>query len=221
MKTISGGVITVLLIILPVSGAVAQEYQNVSGVVTTFSNYPVKKAKVFSEKTGETVYTDSAGSFSVKSIKEDRLSISASGFEKRVVEVKNKNVYEVDLIFVDNESNFRQATEGGHISADVLRKAMNDSVLANKRDFAKYNSIYELVSSEIYNVRVNGKSILSTKMRSFDTTPEVLLVVNDRIVSDISFVDPGWVRSIELIDDVRSSMYGSMGANGVLRIILK
>jgi hypothetical protein len=221
MKTISGGVIVVLMVLLPVFDTVAQEYKNVSGVVTTFRNYPVYNVKVVSAKTGETVYTDSLGTFSVKSVKEDRLSVSASGFEKREVEVKRKNVYEVDLVYIDNESNFRKATEGGHISADALRKAMNESVIANKKDFAKYNSIYELVSGEVYNVRVNGKSILSTKVRSFDSSPEVLLVVNDRIVSDISYVEPGWVRSIELVDDVRASMYGSMGANGVLRIILK
>jgi hypothetical protein len=58
-------------------------------------------------------------------------------------------------------------------------------------------------------------------MRSLDPSPPVLLVVDDKIVQDISFLDPSWVRSIELIDDVRTTMYGSMGANGVLRILLK
>jgi hypothetical protein len=46
-------------------------------------------------------------------------------------------------------------------------------------------------------------------------------VVDDKVVSDISFIDPNWVRSVELIDDVRATMYGSMGANGILKITLK
>lgn len=221
MKKISGRVVAIILLLLPVLVISAQEDKSVSGFVTTFRNYPLSNVKVVSSKSGETVYTDSAGAFTVKAVKEDHLLISASGFEKKEVRVKNKNNYVIDLIYIDSESNFRNATGNGHISADALRKAMNDSILANKRDYSGYNSIYELVSSEVYDVRVKGNSIQSTKMRSFDTSPEVLLVVDDRIVSDISYINPAWVRSIELIDDVRSTMFGSMGANGVLWIMLK
>ena len=51
--------------------------------------------------------------------------------------------------------------------------------------------------------------------------PQVLLVVDDKIVSDISFIDTEYIRSIEFIDDVGTTLYGSMGANGVLKIYLK
>ena len=46
-------------------------------------------------------------------------------------------------------------------------------------------------------------------------------VVDDKIVSDISYIDTEYVKSIELIDDVGTTMYGAMGANGVLKITLK
>jgi hypothetical protein len=77
-----------------------------------------------------------------------------------------------------------------------------------------------LVASEFYNLRVNGTSVVNTKRRSFGSQ-QVLYVVNDRIVPDISFVLTNDIKKIEFIDDVGATLYGSMGANGVLKITLK
>jgi hypothetical protein len=68
---------------------------------------------------------------------------------------------------------------------------------------------------------VKGNLIINTRVRSFDSTPEVLLVVDNKIVSDISYIDTHYVRSVEFVDDVGTSMYGSKGANGVIKIYLK
>lgn len=46
-------------------------------------------------------------------------------------------------------------------------------------------------------------------------------MVDNKIVSDISFVNPTYVKTIEFIDDVGATMYGLSGANGVLKITLK
>ncbi len=220
MKTKTAG-FAALIMLLMNTGIEAQNYKTVSGNVTTFQNYPLNNVKVFSRKSGETVYTDSEGRFSVKSYYGDLLLLSASGFEGKEIKVRKKDSYNVDMVYIDSELAFNRATGDKHISEIDLRKAMNDRTRANQHDFSKYGSIYELVSSEVYNVRIKGNTIVNTKMRSLDPSPPVLLVVDDRIVSDISFLDPNWVRSIELIDDVRTTMYGSMGANGVLRILLK
>ena len=221
MKTkVVGSLIFLGLFQLSSIGA-EQDNKVVSGIITSFRNYPLNNVKVLSSKTGESVNTDKSGVFSVKCQKGDLLVISASGFESQEVKVKRKDLYNIDLIYIDSEANFNKATTNGHISADILSKALADKVNSNKRDYSKYNSIYQLISSEIYDVRVKGNTIVNTKIRSLDSSPPVLLVVDDRIVPDISFVDPSWVKSIELIDDVRTTMYGSMGANGVLRIVLK
>lgn len=221
MKTKLTGSFAALIVLLLSAGVVAQDFKKVSGIITAFQNYPLNKVKVLAQKSGETAYSDSAGKFSVNCLKEDVLVIYASGFQRKEIRVKKRDLYSIDLVFIGSETGFERATSGGHISAENLRKAINDSVLAGRHDFSKYNSIYDLISSEVYNVRVKGNTIVNTKMRSFDASPQVLLVVDDRIVQDISFVDPGWVKSIEFIDDVRTSAYGVMGANGVLRILLK
>ncbi len=221
MKTKTACCFAALVMLLVSTGVEAQNYRTVSGIVTTFQNYPLNNVRVLAKRSGEIVFTNSEGRFSVNSLKGDLLIISAGGFERKEFKVKKKDFYNIDMVYVDSETAFNRATGEEHISAQDLQKAIAEKVAATRHDFSKYNSIYELISSEVYNVRVKGSTIVNTKMRSLDPSPPVLLVVDNRIVSDISFLDPTWVRSVELIDDVGATMYGSMGANGVLRITLK
>jgi hypothetical protein len=199
----------------------AQDLRSVSGVVTSFRNIPLNNAKVFAGKSGEIALTDSSGAFTVKCLKKDILTVSASGFNVKKQKVRKDSFYNINLAYEDNVKNFNDAVSHGHISGEALKNALLNTGPANAKDYSKYKSIYEAISSEIYNVRVNGTTILNTKVRSFDRTPEVLLVVDDKVVRDISYINPDYVKSIEFIDDVGTTMYGAMGANGVIKITLK
>jgi hypothetical protein len=167
------------------------------------------------------VYTDSSGVFSIRCAPKDLLAVSAAGFRERKIKTGNEEFYKVDLSYTDNETNFRAATGKGHISAEKLRNSIMTRASGNEKDYSRYKSIYELISSEIYNVRVKGTSVVNTKVRSFDASPQVLFVVDGVIVSDISYINPDYVKDIEFIDDVGTTLYGSKGANGVLKITLK
>ncbi len=203
------------------SGAEAQEKTSVSGIVTSFKLYPLFKVKVVAAKSGEVTYTDSAGRFTIPVLKKDVLTAAADGFSEKNVKVRNKKVYSIDLLYKDSEANYNKAVNAGHISEGALRKAVFDSQSVNKRDYSRYTTIYELIENEIYNVSVRGTGIYNKKIRSFDATPQVLYVVDNKIVPDISFVAPNYVETIEFIDDVGATMYGVSGANGVIRITLK
>lgn len=202
-------------------GLNAQDLRTVSGIVTSFRTIPLKNATVFAIKSRNSVLTDSTGRFSIECDQKDILRISASGFVNRNQKVGDESTYKIDLSYVDNIKNFNEAIDAGHISEKVLRDALFKEESRNAKDYSKYHNIYELVASEIYNVRVKGNTVVNTKIRNFDTTPEVLLVVDNKIVRDISFVSTDDVKSVEFIDDVSASIYGSMGANGVLKITLK
>jgi hypothetical protein len=199
----------------------AQDLRSVSGVITSFKTIPLKRVTVTSLKAGESAITDSAGTFSVKCFTKDVLKVSANGFIEKKQKIKAGSAYKIDLIYKDNVKNFNDAVSHGHISDEVLKKAIFSEESKNIKDYSKYKTIYELIASEIYNVRVKGNTIVSTKRVSLNSNPVVLLVVDEKIVSDISYIDPGYVKSIEFIDDVGTTLYGSMGANGVLKITLK
>jgi len=70
-------------------------------------------------------------------------------------------------------------------------------------------------------VRMDGTSVYNNKVKSMNSNPLVLYVVDNKIVTDISYINPTYVRSIEFLEDANTTMYGSQGANGVLKIYLK
>ncbi len=201
--------------------AVAQVTKPVSGIVTSFKQVPLNKVKVIAVKSGKVAYTDSKGWFVLQCFEKDILKVSASGFEDRKIRVGKQNIYTIDLLYKDNVDNFNNAITNGHITENALRQAINTEKLKNVKDYSTYNSIYELISSEIYEVRVKGNSVYNKKIRSFNSNPQVLYVVDGKVVSDISFVIPAYVTKIEFIDDVGATMWGVLGANGVLKITLK
>jgi len=206
------------------AGLAAQRFQDlrtVTGVITAFKTVPLNKVRISAVKSGESVYTNSAGIFSIKCTDKDLIVISAAGFRERKIKVGIQKKYKVDLSYTDNETNFNEATAHGHISPDLLRQSIITKASRNEKDYSRYQTIYELISSEIYNVRVKGSSVVNTKVRSFDSNPQVLYVVDNVIVSDISYINPEYVKAIEFIDDVGTTLYGSKGANGVLKITLK
>jgi hypothetical protein len=221
MKSKSGLIIAVILILFSTIEAISQENIEVSGIVSCFNQIPLNNVKVAAVKSGAVTYTDSIGRFSLKCLDKDVLLFSAAGFENRKVKFGKDRTIVTDLMYKDNPANFNEAVSKRHIEEDVLRKSIEDYKLKNVKDFSKYNSIYELISSELYDVSVKGTSVYNKKIRSMDANPQVLYVVDEKITSDISYVNPTYVKSIEFIDDVGATMYGSKGANGVIKITLK
>ncbi len=214
-------ILATLLLILVLNPAYSQDKIRISGVVTSFKTIPLNNVLVVSSKTGETAKTDSTGMFSLLCMKKDVLKVSASGFIPRKQKVKGESLYKIDLIYRGDPGSSNEAISNGHIAERVLKDALTSGQGKRVKDYSKYKSVYEAIAGEIYNVRVQGNTIVNTKRKSFDMNPQVLLVVDDKIVSDISFIDTEYIRSIEFIDDVGTTLYGSMGANGVLKIYLK
>jgi hypothetical protein len=221
MKSKLVRIIPLFLFIIAESEVVAQEMKPVSGIVTSFKMIPLNKVKVIAEKSGKVAYTDSTGRFALQCFEKDNLKVTASGFKDRNIKVGKQNTYAIDLPYSDNVNNFNYAVNNGHIKEKVLRQAIDSIQLKNVKDYSKYTSIYELINSEIYEVSVKGNGIFNKKIRSMNLSPQVLYVVNDRVVTDISFVNTSDVKTIEFIDDVGTTMWGMQGANGVLKITLK
>ena len=201
--------------------AYAQDLRTVSGIVSSFKTIPLNNVKIDALKAGETSFTDSSGMFSIKCYSNDVLKVAASGFGEKKVKTRKESVYKIDLVYNDNINNFNDAVSNGHISSELLKNAILKEELKNAKDYSKYKSIYELIASEIYSVTVDGNLVYNKKIKSLDGTPEVLIVVDDKIVRDISYINPAYVKSVEFVEDVGATMYGSMGANGVLKITLK
>jgi hypothetical protein len=221
MKRFFFALLSILMFLVFTGEAKTQDKKSVTGIVTSFKKVPLNKVKVTTSKAGEVSYTDSQGQFSIQVTDKDALTFTAPGFEDRKIKISKESTYIIDLQYKDNKTNFNAAVSNGVISEDALNQGISAAKLKNVKDYSSYSSIYELISSELYEVRVTNNVVYNKKIKSFEQNPKVLYVVDDKIVNDISFVTPMYVRSIEFIDDVGATMYGSMGANGVLKIYLK
>jgi hypothetical protein len=221
MKTKCFFLITFLILSFSGYQAEAQATREITGIVTSFKRIPLNNVRIHALKSGNTQVTDSSGWFNINCSDKDNLIFSASGFTEKKIKISKKTIYQVDLNYIFSESSFEKAIQNKHIKPVVLEKLISENNKKKEKDYSKYTSIYELIDVEIYDVRVSGTSVYNNKIKSMNLNPQVLYVVDDKIVTDISYINPTYVKSIEFVDDVGATMYGVMGANGVLKITLK
>ena len=83
-----------------------------------------------------------------------------------------------------------------------------------------YTDIYEYLRGKVPGVEIVGTSI---RIRGINTTgnTDALIILDGMEVSDISDVNPLDVKSVEVLKDAASTMYGMRGANGVVIIKTK
>lgn len=85
-----------------------------------------------------------------------------------------------------------------------------------------YRDIYELIEGKCPGVVVEGKSITIRGKNSINSGTEPLILVDGNPQSNIDWVNPNDVKSIDVLKDAGSTaIYGSRGANGVILINLK
>ena len=91
-------------------------------------------------------------------------------------------------------------------------------------DFSQYTNIYDLLRGRIAGVTVQSNGdIIVRGVNSINLSSAALIVI-DGIPSDKSMlqsISPTNVKSINVIKDGSSAIYGSRGANGVVVIETK
>ena len=155
------------------SGA-AQGIKHISGIVTTFRDIQLNNTKVTALKSKEITLTDSLGLFALRCSEKNVLIVTASGFFKKEIRVKKQDKYTIDLIFNNSETGFNDAVKNGHIAKDVLPKAISLKPFQRKKNYSRYRDIYGLIRNEIYNVRGDVTSVLTTKALSLYVSPQFL-----------------------------------------------
>ncbi len=193
----------------------------ISGIVTSFNRIPLNKVSVTSLKTGYSASTDSLGRFSINAMPDDILLFSASGFIPRKIKIRNKTRVFVNLKYAFTDKSRKEAIENGHITAFALDAVLSKYPGKDIKDYSRYQTIYELIRDEFRTLRVEGTNVYNTQAISFSMSQQVTYVVDNIVVTDISFVRPSEVRKIELINGPEAVEWGVRGANGVLRIFLQ
>lgn len=211
------------LAIVLISTSLCAQERMLHGMITTFDSIPLIGASVKVQSTKQVVLTDSLGNFAVSCNNDDKLKVYAHGFYNQKVKLTGKIKFAaINLKLKPGEKSREVAIGYGYVSdADKLNAiaALNSADF----DYTRYDNIYEIIQSSFSGVQVENGEIIIRGVSSFQLSSAALIVV-DGVISEssiLSTIRPIDVKSINVIKDGSSAIYGSRGANGVVIIDTK
>jgi len=209
-------------LIVSCSISFAQE-KKIRGVVTTFETIPVVGAEIIVKSSEQVVKTDTLGRFSVAVSSKDKLKVKANGFNTTNVKLNDKTkAVSVNLKLKPGEKGKAYAIGFGHVLDEEKLNAVAQ-LNTNDVDFSQYRTMQEAIQGRIPGVQYSGGGIIIRGNASI-SGPTYALIVIDGVTSDASSlnrINPSDVKSINVIKDGSSAIYGAKGANGVVVVETK
>lgn len=209
----------IVLLISSVSGLYAQD-KVVHGIINTLDSIPLIGAEITVKSSKQVVYTDTLGRFSVQSNAKDKLKIRADGFVNQNVNVSpNTKVVAVNLKMKPGDRN-REYQIGYGVTSDAFKTGAVDNLDRTESNFMRYDNMFDLLQSSFSGIQVVGGEIIIRGNQTFQGSNAALIVV-DGVVSDSGILNqlrPFDIKSVNIIKDGSSAVYGSRGANGVILI---
>ena len=169
--------------------------------------------------------SDSLGNFSIVCNEKDQIKIKPETFktESRKID-KHTDTLRINLVFMDTKKNRDIAVGYGYMKKEDLTFAAEHMQQENN-EYCSYTNIYELLVGKFPGVTVSGSSgsysVIIRGAQSMNASNEPLFVVDGAPAMDVSWLSPCNIRSISVIKDGMSSVYGVRGANGVILIETK
>jgi TonB-dependent SusC/RagA subfamily outer membrane receptor len=213
---------TIALIAIMVIGTMAAQSQTrvVHGQLSMFDSFTVQNVEVSSQKANATTMTDSQGQFSIVCEENDVILIKPKVFKKtkRKVGPETSSLF-IDLQFIDTPRNRELAIGYGYIAQADLTYGISCLERENI-DFCSYSNIFDLVRGQLAGVTVKGNDLyVRGGMNSFTPGSSMALyVVDNHPISDIDWIQPCQVKSINVLKDSNAAIYGVRGGNGVVLI---
>ena len=213
--------IIIILFCIFVSNLLLAQDHIIRGIVHTLEKIPLIGAEIKVKSTKQSVLTDTLGTFVVSCNSEDRLKVMARGFYTQNVKVSEEiKMVAVNLKLKPGEKHQEYAIGYGYISEKDRTNAVAGFNM-NNRTYSRYKDMYDLIRSQFSGVQItNGEVIIRGGSGSFQGSSAALIIV-DGVVSEsdiLKILRPIEVKSINVIKDGSSAVYGSRGANGVILI---
>ena len=213
---------------LSASYAYAQT-RSISGTVVDSQNVPVIGASVIvvGNNTMGTV-TDLDGKFSLNVPAGSSISVSFIGYETQVVAVGNQSVFNIVLA---EDTEFLEETVvigyGVQKKSDLTGAvaSVKDSDLANRSTVSPVQALQgKAAGVQIVNASgaPGANSGIQIRGYSSNSSTSPLMIVDGLKVSNINYLDPDNIASIEVLKDAASAaIYGIEAGNGVILVTTK
>ena len=197
----------------------------VHGILTAYNKYPVANIEVMAKKSKSTTRTDSLGHFSIVCNEKDQVKMKPETFKtvSRKID-KHTDTLRINLVFMDSKKNRDIAIGYGYMKKEDLTFAAENMQQENN-EFCNFPNIYELLKGKFPGVTVDGASgtyrVFIRGAQSINSNNEVLFVVDGSPSMNASGLFPCNIKSISVIKDGMTSIYGTQGSNGVILIETK
>ena len=214
--------ISIVAVFLFFSATSISQTRVVQGVLTAYNKYPVANIEVMAKKSKSSTMSDSLGNFSIVCNEKDQIKIKAKTFKavSRNID-KHTDTLRINLVFMDSKKNRDIAVGYGYMKEEDLTFAAEHMQQENN-EYCSYSNIYELLVGKFPGVTVSGSSgsysVIIRGAQSMNASNEPLFVVDGSPAMDVSGLSPCNIKSISVIKDGMSSIYGVRGANGVILI---
>ena len=198
----------------------------VQGVLTAYNKYPVANIEVSAKKSKATTLSDSLGNFSIVCKEKDQIKIKPETFKtvSRKIDKHTADTLRINLVFMDSKKNRDIAIGYGYMKKEDLTFAAEHMQQENN-EYCSYINIYELLRGKFPGVTVDGSPgsyrVFVRGSQSISSSNEVLFVLDGSAGASIDGLHPCNIRSISVIKDGMTSIYGTRGANGVILIDTK
>ena len=212
------------LLMMALATAQAQQKITVSGTVTDESGLPVASAGIFQKGTSNGVVTDNDGKYTITADPGSVLVFSCLGYtevEKQAVNgilnvVMAEDAMMIEETVVVGYGVQKKSDITGSISQVKSDDILNRTITAPVQALQGKTAGVHIQSSS---ARPGASPTVRIRGISSNGSSDPLYVVDGRIASDISGIDPNDIESMEVLKDGASAaIYGARAGNGVILV---
>lgn len=213
-------------VLLCISLSSVAQTRVVNGVLTAYNKYPVSNIEVIAKKSKSTTLSDSVGNFSIVCNEKDQIKIKPETFKMviRKIDKHTPDTLRINLVFMDSKKNRELAVGYGHMKKEDLTFAAENMQQENN-EYCSFPNIYELLKGKFSGVTVDGTPgsyrVYVRGAQSINSSSEVLFVVDGTSGANVSGLNPCNIKSISVIKDGTTAVYGTRGSNGVILVETK
>ncbi|MEA3462879.1 MAG: TonB-dependent receptor plug domain-containing protein [Bacteroidota bacterium] len=213
----------ILATALIISSSAYAQNTVVNGKLTAYNSFPVMNVEITSKKAKATTISDSLGNFSIVCLVKDVIQVKPKTFQQVNMKVNNQtDSLKINLVFIDTKKNRELAVNSGFMTETNLNYAVAHLADENN-DYCKYSDILSLLRAEGSGITVSNSGVITIRggNTSFSGADQALIIVDGQPTTNIEWIQPCIVRSVNVLKGADATIYGTRAGNGVVVITTK
>jgi TonB-dependent SusC/RagA subfamily outer membrane receptor len=214
------------LLILPASVTAQDTQVRISGTVTDQSGLPLPGAYVTAVGLQRGVSTDQDGNFDLSVPQDATIAVSYVGFKTAEIPVGDRRVFEIileeDALFLEDVVVIGYGVQRKSDVTGAIAKINTDDL--ENRSVARVEEALQGKTAGVQIITTSGAPGKGMEIRvrgisSNSGSVDPIILVDGLQVSDMGYLDPNNIESIEVLKDASSAaIYGAQAGNGVVLV---